>query len=106
MSIKNHCQHTNEILNRQKSISLQLKFTVKILLNIIIMRCSFKILSWDDKVKDIIKHQHIEVHCVNIKKEDKPEIYIIYPKTKIPVMVSIYRCPVVFTSKGSTSGMK
>ena len=70
------------------------------------MRCSFKILSWADKVKNVIKHQYIKAHCVNIKKEDKPEIYIIYPKTKIPVTVSVCRCLVVFISKGSTSGMK
>ena len=35
------------------------------------------------------------------KKEDKYEIYILYLKSKIPAMVSVYRCPAVFTSKGS-----
>ena len=70
------------------------------------MICSFKLLSWVDKVKNVIKHQYIKAHCVNIKKEYKLEIYIIYPKTKILITISVCRRPVVFTSKGSTSGMK
>ena len=66
--LKNHCQHTNyEILNRQKIISLQLRFIVKILINKIIMKYSFKILTWVDKVKDIIKHQYVTAHWVKYK---------------------------------------
>ena len=40
------------------------------------MICSFKLLSRVDKVKNVIKHQYIKAHCVNIKKEDNTLKYI------------------------------
>ena len=55
-------------------------------------------------MKNVIKHQYIKAHCVNIKKEDNTLKYIYNnPKQKITEMVSVCGRPVVFTSKGSTS---
>ena len=64
------------------------------------MKYLFKILTWDDKVKDIIEHRYVTAHWVNIKTEDNKLKYIyINPKNKIPVTVSVCKCPVAFTSK-------
>ena len=66
------------------------------------MKYLFKILTWVDKVKDVIEHQYVTTNWVNIKTEDnKPKYIYIYKskKNKIPVTVSVCRCPVAFTSK-------